>query len=387
MKYRVLLTMTHTGIGGVTEHVLALARSLDPNLFEVTVASAPGGPYEKEFIQSGIPFVAIPSYVRHLHPVHDARAILSLVRLLKKERFDIVHAHGPKAGFLARLAARLCSVPVVMYTHHGIVFHSRQSAIKRYVYRNLEALATTWTHKLVCVSEYNRDTLLRAGIGRRDDYVVVWNGVDPSPYQLQEPESLLINQVRTSLNIAPTDIVIAMVARLEEPKDPVLLVRAAAHIDSGIPWKILFVGDGSLRPHVERVARELRIESKVVITGFRSDVPAVLAASDIAVLASKSEGLPISVIEAMMAGKPVVATSVGGTREVVVDNETGFLVPVDDPISLGNRLSILAAHADLRSHMGALGRSRALELFSWDRMSQQISTLYLDQLRTHGVAH
>ena len=248
-----------------------------------------------------------------------------------------MHASSSKAGVLGRLAAAATRVPIRIFTVHGWAF-SAYSGLASRLYRVSDRLMAPLTTVTICVSEQELAAGLEAGTCRAERSVVIHNAVD-------------VAAAPRSRHDRPVPRLIA-VGRLKAPKDFLTLVRALARLPEG-GFEALLVGDGPDRGEIEDEIRELGVEGRVQLAGERSDVPALLADSDVFVLSSRSEGLPVSVLEAMAAELPVVASNVGGLGELVVDGETGLLVPPGDPEALAEALGRLIEDRELRRRLGA----------------------------------
>ncbi len=299
--------------------------------------------------------------VRSLNPAAQARAFRALVDLFRRERFDLVHAHMPISGLLARLAAKAAGVPHVAYTCHGFLFNQPGPWWRRRLSLHMERLGGRLTQTFLTVSEEEAQDARRLRIHPRATAVL--NGRDPA---LFHPDAQARAAIRAELGAGADDCVIAAVSRLVRHKGHPELLRA---MEATPPNAVLWVvGDRlasdhgeDLEPHFARAAAALG--RRVVRLGYRHDVARILAAADVFCLPSHFEGLPMSVIEAMLTGLPVVATDIRGPREQVVEHETGLLVPPMQEAPLAAALSALASDPGLRARMGAAGRARALERF------------------------
>jgi glycosyltransferase involved in cell wall biosynthesis len=343
---------------GVPHHVLDLVRSLDPARFRLTLACPRESVLWDELAGSGVELHAI-SPAREPRPA-DARSLATLVSLARKA--DVVHGHSAKAGFLVRLAAALTGrTRVCVFTPHGWSFWSATGATGR-LYLSLERLAGRWCRTIITLSADERDAGLSAGVGSRDRYVVIPNGVDLARFA-HEPK--------------PVAGRILMVGRFSPPKRHDLVLRAFAEVQSRFPGSELwFVGDGEDRPAAERLAADLGVQGATRFLGVREDVPELVAEAACVVLASDYEGCPLSVIEAMAAGVPVVATRVGGVPEVVRDGVTGILAEPGSPDGLARGLAELLGDGARAAELGRAGREHARERFSREQMAAATAEIY-----------
>jgi glycosyltransferase involved in cell wall biosynthesis len=295
---------------------------------------------------------------------------VELVTLLRRERPHILHASSSKAGVLGRLAGWLTGVPIRIFTVHGWAFSASHGAIS-VLYRWAERLVKAVTTVTICVAESERASGLAARSCEEETTVVIHNGVDPSA----APS-------RRRLDGGSPRIV--SVGRLQEPKDPLTLVRALGSLRGG-SFAAVIVGDGPDRPAVAAEVERLGLGHAAQLAGERHDIADLLVAADIFVLSTRSEGLPLSILEAMSAGLPVVASRVGGIPELVVDGETGLLVPPGDPSSLATAIERLMEEPALRDRLGAAGRARVEELFDLGRCRREHLELYRRELARRGL--
>jgi glycosyltransferase involved in cell wall biosynthesis len=344
---------------GVPGHVLDLIGGLDPDRYEVAVACPPESRLWSRLRER--PDVRLYSLGRARRPSpRDALSLPGLRRLVRSA--DLVHGHSSKAGFLVRLAAMTAGQRSrCLFTPHGWSFWAAEGLEAR-LYLALERRAARWCRTIVAVSKHERDAGLAAGVGMPAQYRVIPNGVDLDRFERER---------------RPVAGRIVMLGRLARPKRPELVVRALARMrERHSDAELWLVGDGPLRAEVEAVAGSLGLTGAVRVTGRREDVPQVLAEAFCAVLASDYEGMPLSVLEAMAAGVPVVATSFGGLDEVIEDGDTGFVVERGSVDALAASLGRLLENRELARLVGAAGRRRAEERFSVQRMVAETAALY-----------
>jgi len=354
---RILLLVTLAETGGAQMYVGSLASGLAGHL-DVVVAAYGPGPLREVVQRAGATFVPLRNMRREVG-LRDLLALAELVVLMRRQRPDIVHASSSKAGVLGRLAGWLARIPIRIFTVHGWAFSAHAGARSR-VYALAERLVRPLTTLTICVSESERDAGIAARTCDAERSAVIRTGIDLASFATARP-----------LDETPR---IVGVGRLREPKDPLTLVRALALLRG--PFQATLVGSGPDEPEVEEEVRRMGLAASVLLAGERDDVPELLASSSVFVLSSRSEALPVSVLEAIAAGLPVVATRVGGVPELVVDGETGFLVPPADPAALAAALQRLLDEPELRARLGAAGRVRAEEHFALDSFVESHLDLY-----------
>ena len=365
---RVLLVITLAEVGGAQSYVAALLPALAER-YDVVLAAHGEGPLREEAARAGARFVPLRHVRRPINPLRDLAGLVELIALLRRERPRILHASSSKAGVLGRLAAVTARVPIRFFTVHGWAF-SAYSGLASRLYRVSDRLMAPLTTVTICVSETELAAGLEAGTCSAERSVVIHNAVD-------------VATAPRSRHDRATPRLIA-VGRLKAPKDFLTLIRALAAL-ADQEYEALIVGDGPDRSEVEDEIQRLGLEGRVQLAGERSDVPELLAASDVFVLSSRSEGLPVSVLEAMAAELPVVASGVGGLAELVVDGETGILVRPSDPSALAAALSSLIADPAERRRLGAAGRARAEERFDLEPFRRAHVELYSRELARRGL--
>ncbi len=365
---RVLLVITLAEVGGAQSYVAALLPALAER-YEVVLAAHGEGPLREAAARAGARFVSLEHVRRPIRPLRDLAGLVELIRLFRRERPQVVHASSSKAGILGRLAATATRVPIRLFTVHGWAF-SAYSGLPSLLYRVSDRLMSPLTTVTICVSEQELAAGLDARTCRPERSVVIHNAVDVSAAPRSRHDRAVPRLIA--------------VGRLKAPKDFLTLVRALAALPDRA-FEALIVGDGPDREEVAAEIRRLGLEGRVQLAGERSDVPDLLAGSDVFVLSSRSEGLPVSVLEAMAAELPVVASHVGGLAELVVDGETGMLVPPGEPAALAEALGRLLDDRELRQRIGAAGRARAEDSFDLAEFRRAHVELYHRQLRLAGA--
>lgn len=364
-KYKILYIITLGILGGAQTHIRHLAMHLKDR-FEVHVAIGVKGPLWEQLEELGVYVHHIPNLMREISVIDDLKAVFQTVALLKKIHPDIISTHSSKAGIIGRIAARICSIPVI-FTAHGWAFTDGVPERQRKKYILAERLASHLAKKVICVSQHDRDIALENGVGEPQQLVAINNGMPVMPeLPLASPEKN--NPVR-----------LIMVARFSEQKDHQLLLNALSRIKNK-NYQVDLIGDGPLINDCSELAKNLGLEEKVNFLGERTDVPKLLTRYQAFLLVSKWEGFPRSIIEAMRAGLPVLVSNVGGSNEAVIDGVTGYLVPRGDLSLLVERLEVLITDNNLRARMGQKGNERFKKLFTFDYMLDKTVQVYMQAL-------
>jgi glycosyltransferase involved in cell wall biosynthesis len=306
----------------------------------------------------GFRVIAFP-FVRRVSPIAHIQAFRALVAILRQEKPDIVHAHMPISGFLARLAAWRAGVPVIAYTCHGFLFNHRDSSrLRRCGSFLMEWLAARTTDVFLTVSEAEAADARRLGIARRA--VAIGNGRDPALFR---PDPDVRHRVRAAFGVPEDRVVVIAVSRLVWHKGYPELAQAMAALPDAELWVVGDRLESDRGADMLAVLRGAGLGERLRLLGYREDIRDLLAAADVFTLPSRFEGLPMSVIEAMLTGLPVVATSVRGPDEQVTEGVTGLKVPAGDATALAAALRRLADDPDLRRRMGEAGRVQALDRY------------------------
>ncbi|MHB0870804.1 MAG: glycosyltransferase family 4 protein [Chloroflexota bacterium] len=375
-----VLEVMEATIGGTKRHLLAMVKGLDRSLFQVEVAAPQirseafdDVSFTDEVREAGIRQHFVPMR-REISPASDLSCFLRLLALMVRGRYDVVHTHSSKAGFLGRFAARLAGVKAVIHTPHGFYFLNQRGGPRRGFYLTLERMASRVTDRMIALSSTEMVEAVENGIIPPERIALIENGIQIPPSS--DPASL----ARLRESLAPgARYVIGTVARFTPQKGPFDFVRMAGSLVQTLPdAHILWCGDGELRAQVEELARELGLNGRLHLLGYRTDVMDVIQVMDAFVLTSHWEGLPYTILDAMALEKPVVATAAVGTRDIVQDGATGLLTPVGDPEAAARSVArILSDPAEARA-MGRAGRQLILRRFSQEAMVKRTGQLYLD---------
>jgi glycosyltransferase involved in cell wall biosynthesis len=353
-------------VGGPERQVLGLARALPPEYRSTFLSFAERGqarPFLERARQDGFDTVLLKENFPRLD-----RAVAEVARHLRRTGAAVLCTSGYKPDLVGWRAARRAGVPVVAIAHGwtGVTFKVR-------LYERLDALVMRWLDAVVCVSEAMADRVRRAGVPS-PRVVVIRNALDTTPFE--QPAADARSNVELFFSRPPARIVGAA-GRLSPEKGFDVLVDAAAAVcatDPGVGFVVF--GDGPLRPALSARIAERGLEGRFVLAGFRTDIDRLLPGLDLAVLSSHTEGLPVAVLEASAAGVPVVATSVGGTPEVVLDGVTGFLVAPADPAALADKIRLALADGPRLRQMGERGRQRVRDEFTFAAQAAQYQRLF-----------
>ena len=302
----------------------------------------------------------------------DYKSIFNLAKALKEYKIDIVHTHNPGSHFYGAIAGKIAKVPVIINTKHGRnPSYSRWNLIQK-------KLLSYITDKIVAVSEDARKMAIEIEKIPHRKVTTILNCIDIDKYNVKVDKELK----RQELGISKDDFVIGIVARLSPEKDHNTLLDAFRHVldKSGQNVKLVIVGDGILKEELKQKSRILSITDNTIFLGERHDVPELLATFDLFVLPSLTEGISLTLLEAMSAGLPIVATNVGGNPEIVIDNKSGMIVPPQNINSMANAIIRIMSDKDTAKQMGLAGKIRAQERFSIEAMVSQYEQLYRDIL-------
>ena len=352
---------------------------------EVCLITGPGigpeGTLEQRAIDRGLDLRLMPEMKRSLHPWRDTKCYFALKRMLKDYKPDIVHTHSSKAGIIGRRAAYALGIPCV-HSIHGASFHYGQPAILHKAYKIAERMAEPWCQHFITVCDAMIQQYVDAGIGTPDKYTTVFSGMDVNKF-LHPARTR--DEVRCSLGIDDSHIVIGKIARLFNLKGHEYLIEAAPEIVARVPnVRFLLVGDGILKDDFQKRIAELGLTDNFIFVGLvpPDAVDEFVHAMDIVVHTSVWEGLARVLPQALICGKPVVSYDVDGAPEVCIDGETGFLVPSQSITELAEALGKLAANPQLRQQFGDTGRDRFSDVFRHEYMTERIREVYRKVLDT-----
>jgi len=361
--------------GGAGANTFLSAAGMDPDVYETWVAGGDGGPLWQRAKEAGVRSVRLPRMRERIAPLDDAIVLWQLFRLIRRERFSVVHTHCSKGGFLGRLAAGLARAPVVVHTFHAFASHSFMGRPRRALYLTLDRLARRFAHRYVAVSPRVAREAVEHRLVPPGSVVVV-----PSGLEMDQVPDRPDPSVRKELGIPEGAPVVGWVGRMVPQKAPLHFVRMAAIVrETHGDAVFVMVGDASfeaqpLERRTHREARRLGVD--IVFTGFRPDAPRIASTFDVYVVSSLYEGLGRGLTEAMASGRPVVATAVNGVRDLVIPGSTGLLARPGDPATLASCVDWMLDHPEESRQMGARGKSCVSGAFDQATMCSMLDRVY-----------
>lgn len=361
--------------GGAQKVVLSLLEGTAAAGQQASLVCGPGG-HLVQWVRNTLPGVEvheIPAIRVRPSLLGDVTALLQLIGLFRRIRPLVVHVHSSKMALLGRLAAWFTRVPHIFYTVHGWAVREYHSPLAQVVYTWLERLGSRLSDRIICVAEFEREKALRLRLAPAAKLSVIYNGVTPAPLES--------GRLRSELGLAPSVPIVVGVGRLAEPKDPIGFIRMAAAVAArSQDTRFIWIGDGPLRDACEQEVSAKHLGDRVVFLGNREDARVLLNDADVVVLPSYGEALPLVILEAMRASRPVVATRVGGVPELVEEGGNGFLVEPGDHGGMAAVVSHLLERPELRKALGEAGYARAGAGFREEDMQRGYRALYGEQL-------
>lgn len=377
-KIKVAVIITKLELGGAQKVAISICEKLDKNKFDTVLICGCGGILDEE-TQNKIKVIFIKDLIREINPIKDLKALFSIYKILKKEKPDIVHTHSSKAGIIGRLAAKLCGIKNIIHTIHGFSFNDTQSILKRNLFIFLEKAGAKISKYLIPVSTENITKGLSNHIGKKEQYKYIRLGVDIDNFKNFNG----IPSLKKELNINDHDVLVTTIGPFKPQKNLPDFIKIAKNIsDKHKQFKFVIVGDGILRPQFEKLIEDYNIAKNIFLIGWRRDISNILNSSDIFVMTSLWEGLPISTIEAMCCGLAPIVNDVDGQREIVKDKFNGFLIKPYDIKSSEEKIILLANNNKLKNELSLNAKNSIDYTFSIDYMIKQHETLFLSLQRS-----
>lgn len=384
---KIMRIIARLNVGGPTIHVSLLTEKLSPPDFETLLVCGQIADTEGDMsylaTDRGIKPIIIPELGRSISPLRDIKTIFELYRLMRKHRPDVVHTHTAKAGFVGRIAAWLARVPVRTHTFHGHVFHGYFSPLKTKVFLWLERFTARLSTRIITISPKLKDELVNTyHIGAEKKFIVVPLGLDLHPLTTKPPPSTL-SEIAHQRGLPSDKKLIGIVGRLTPIKNHELFLEAAQKlVTQRDDVHFVIIGDGESRPDLEQSVKNRSLSEHVTFAGWFQDIGLMLHQLNMLVNTSDNEGTPVSVIEAMVAKTPIVATAVGGTPDILKEGEFGRLVPARDADQLVQ--AILETLENVDPETLTTAQSYALNRYDISRLVNDLATLYRDLLIEKG---
>ncbi len=387
---RIAHIITRLILGGAQENTVLSCEDLQACFGDdvLLVSGPPQGP-EGSLLERAranhVQVELLSALQRNIHPLRDPQAYGQIKRALRRFGPDVVHTHSAKAGLLGRMAAFRLGVPAIVHTVHGAPFHPYQGRGARWLFRTCERFAARRCDALVSVADAMTDLMVAANVAPREQFTTIYSGMEVEPFLEANGHR---QRVRAELGYQDDHVVVGKVARLFHLKGHEFLVRAAEQAVKAHPQlRFLLVGDGILADHIRDQVRRAGLEPYFQFTGLvpPDRIPELIGAMDMVVHTSLREGLARVLPQALIAGKPVISYDVDGAREVVIDGETGILLPPKSVDALAAAISRLADDPQQRTRLGAAGRERFADVFGHDHMTRHLRALYEHVLSTKGA--
>lgn len=369
---KILYIVTQSEWGGAQKYVYELATHLTGQ-FEVAVVCGGKGELIKKLKAKGIKVFVLKNLVRSITPWRDFLAFFEIYKLIKREKPDLVHTNSSKAEVLGNLAARWARVPKIIFTAHGFVFNET-TGFKRKILVWLERLAAGWADKIIAVSDFDKQGAIKEKIATSEKIVTIRHGLDFGFFQNLKVD----NATKRREFDVPTDApLIGTVANFYKTKGLKYFIEAASVVVKELPeTHFIIVGEGKLKPKLEKQIKRLGLQNKITLTGFHHDALEIMTATDIFVLPSLKEGLPFALLEAGALGKPTVATKIGGVPEIVDDKKNGLLVPPAQSGTLAEALLTLLQNKKMAEEFGQNLKKKIFNNFNLARTIQNTVKIY-----------
>ena len=375
-KIKIAVIITKLELGGAQKVAISICEKLDKTKFEPFLICGCGGILDEE-TNNKIKVFFVKDLVRQINPLKDIKALYSIYKIIKKEKPLIVHTHSSKAGILGRFAAKLCKVNNIVHTIHGFGFNDTQNFFKKNLYVFLEKVCAKFSKVLIPVSTENIKKGLKYKIAIKEKYRYIKLGIDIENFKNFKG----IPSLKQELNLLSSDILVTTIGPFKPQKNLPDFIKIANNISKKhTNFKFVIVGDGVLRESFEKMIKEFNIEKNIFLLGWRRDISNILNSSDVFVMTSLWEGLPISTIEALSCGLVTIVNDVDGQREIVKDGINGFLIKPYDIKSAEEKILMLCNDNKLKDRLSQNARNSIDETFSINYIIKEHEKLYISIL-------
>jgi glycosyltransferase involved in cell wall biosynthesis len=368
MKKKILHIQLLPLLSGVQNVMLHILQGLDPSEFEIYAACRPGGPLVEEIRKRGYTFLPLPHFKREIS-VFDFAVFMHLIFLCRKHSFDIVHTHSSKPGLLGRIAAKIAGVPLVVHTGHGAPFHENQPPAVQKLYMKLERFGAQFNDWMIFVNNYHRNYYIEHRLIPAAKTVTIYNAINPELLDAIERKTSHRKLVGEAVNIGS-------ILRFSEQKNIVMTISAAISIcQNRQDVQFTFIGDGEYFEICRKMVSGAGLQERILLPGWCHDTPGRLAKFDVFMLYSNYEGLPMSIIEAMFAGLPILASDIPANAELV-DDSNGWLAHAYNRQALETALNKIIDARDSYVQKGLAGKKKAKELCSYENFIREHLRIY-----------
>jgi glycosyltransferase involved in cell wall biosynthesis len=315
---------------------------------------------------------------RKINPLDEIKSIYKLFKILRNEKYDVVHTHNAKAGLIGRIAAKLAGTPLIIHTTHGLPFFEGQSKLKNIFYKVIEKIGLMFCDYFGSQNEEDLNIIKK--LTKKNKIFYEGNGIDKykMDYIYNSISEQEIKDLKKDLKISDENVIMLMGARFEKVKNHDLLLKALAQLKNNQikNFVCILLGQGELEIHIKSMVKELQLENNIIYLGYKEDIYKYIKMADIAILTSFKEGIPRILMESMYFEKPVVATDVLGTRELVINNVTGLLSKPTDCLKLEKNIKKLILDSSLRKRMGIDGKNRIIDKFTEQLVVERLDCIY-----------
>ena len=373
-KIKVLHILTRLIGGGADENTLYTVNGVDKNGFESHLLVGGDSETIDKARSKGIIILNEKNLVRNINPFKDLLALFKIIFHIKKGKYNIVHTHTAKAGFIGRLAAIIAGVPIIIHSLHGLSFHDFMPSWQKFFYIVLEKFVGKYTDLFISVGENIKQKSIDEGIGDKEKYVTIYSGMDLSKF---ENISNSKSELRKSLNIESNELIIGTVVRLEPRKGPQYFVDIIQNIcDQVHDFKAIIVGTGPFEPELRTKIEKNNLQDRIVLTGYRKDIAKIMSIFDVICLTSLWEGIPRVLIQGSKLKKPLLAFDIDGNSEIIKHGINGFLIPPLEFDEFSEALQKLLNDGELRKNMSQANENIVDNRWDKDYMCRAIEVEY-----------
>ncbi len=372
MKKKIAIIITKLELGGAQKIALSLCKNINKDNFDIFLICGCGGMLDEEARHDTQVFF-VKDLVRELNPIKDIKALLAIYKILKKEKPDIVHTHSSKAGILGRIAAKMAGIKYIIHAIHGFAFNDYQNKMKKYFYIFLEKICAKISDILIVECEQTKLKGLKYNIGKKEKYIKIPLGLNLDEFKNYSQGKML----RKELSIKDDELLVSTIGPFKPQKNLSDFIKIAnIVIKTNNKIKFAIAGDGDLRKNLENLITDLNLENSVFLLGWRRDIPNILYSSDIFLMTSLWEGMPVVSINTLYCGIPMIVNAVDGQIDLINDGVNGYLIKPFDIKTAAEKVLLLASNKNLRENISLKAKASIDETYSTEYMIKQHEKLY-----------